>query len=79
MFLIFYYDEKYVNNNTPKETYMEKLFCRFCEKKTAVLIQLMDKNQVICNCGCHSPIRQTRQGAIQAWVKLHGNKRHRES
>jgi|688.fasta_scaffold100738_1 hypothetical protein len=58
---------------------MDKLFCRFCESKTAVLVTLDDKNQVICQCGCHSPIRQSRQGALQAWVKLHGNKRKREN
>jgi hypothetical protein len=58
---------------------MDKLFCRFCESKTALLVQLDDKAQVICTCGCHSPIRQSKQGAIQAWVKLHGNKRQREN
>jgi hypothetical protein len=58
---------------------MDKLFCRFCESKKAVVVQFNEKNQVICQCGCHSPIRQTKQAAVQSWLKLHGNKRKREN
>jgi hypothetical protein len=56
-----------------------KMYCRFCEKKSSQCYTEDSLFQVICNnCSCHSPIRSTEAGAIRAWISMNGISRNRD-